>query len=227
MDPQECLRKAYVKLRYIPPTYMPPRQPEQPVDCKFVKVSQGPDIRTLTGQISVLEGRPRDEIIGIDLHCSVIATSGDGGIILLLQVSSYIEWEVEFSSTKGNWVSEWHRVFVSLPMMHKIEGPRVAINLISGKHLWKTKLVGYAAQIAAAFRKLEEMEKVMAPILKLKKGFCPDDIKAMESALKKYETELNHLLQRAARDPRSDDGIARRMHHDSYGTGRFAGNRVA
>jgi hypothetical protein len=176
MNAQECLTKAYVKFRYIPP-----QQREQPADCKLVKFTKSPEIRIFTGQLSALEGRRPDELIGIDFHCAVPSTSAAGAIILLLQVSSYIEWEVEFLNKQGRSVHEIHRVFVSLPMMHKLQGPLIALMALTP---WKVKLPMYAAQIWKAFQKLEEIEKPLAKILALKKGFCPQDIKALMEGLK-------------------------------------------
>lgn len=235
MSAEQCLKKAYVKFRYIPPPH-----PRQPVDCKQVKFTKPPEIRIFTGQISKLEGQREDELIGIDLHCAVPSTSGAGGIILLLQVSSYIEWEIEFLAAaqpqfnvplelqpqfcpKAELVRETHRVYVSLPVMYKLAGPRIALMAITP---WKLKLPVYAAQIWNAFKKLNELEKPMAAILALKKGFCPEDIKTLEEALKKAEKELNDLLQQAQQGSSAGD-IATRMQHKMEGSGRFAGTRLA
>jgi hypothetical protein len=217
-SPQECLKKTYVKLRYIRPQY-----PHTPLQCEQVKFTKDPELRILTGQLSALEGRRPDEIIGIDLHCALPSTQGAGAIILLLQVSAYIEWEVEFMAQSAHTVRETHRVFVSIPMMYKLHGPRIALMALSP---WKLKLASYTAQIAAAFRKIDELEKVMANVVALKKGFCPKDVAAMESALKAYETQLNQLLQGAAQGT-VDGEIARKMDRSGYASGRFAGTRVA
>lgn len=214
----DCLRKMYVKLRYIPP----PR-PELPANCKQITFEKSPEIRILTGQRSVLHGRPSDEIIGIDFLCAVPSTSGAGAIILLLQVSAYIEWLVGFHNNQGTYVIEMHRLFVSMPMMFKLQGPRIALMAISP---WYIKAANYASQIVAAFRKIDEIEKVMGRIMNLKKGFCPDDIKSLEEGLKLFETELNLLLERAASNVYEGE-IARRMDHKAHGTGRFAGTRLA
>jgi hypothetical protein len=215
----ECLKKTYVKFRYIPP-----HRPLLPADCKQVNFEKGPDIRIFTGQISRLEGRPADEIIGIDLLCAVPSTARAGAIILLLQASTYVEWMIGFKDQQGAYVLEMHRVFVSIPMMYKLQGPRIALNAISP---WYLKLANYGGQIAVGFKKLNEIEKVMARILKLKKGFCPEEIKAMVDGLKAFETELNLLLERAARETLGEHEIARRMDANGHQQARFAGARLA
>jgi hypothetical protein len=216
MSTQTCLNKMYVRLRYIPP-----RHPEQPADCKQVKITKSPKIEIAIGEQSKLKGlAPSGQIIrGIDLHCVVPTTSGAGAVILLLQVSSYIEWEIEFLNKQGRSVREIHRVFVSLPMMYKIAGPRVMLMALTP---WYLKMPVYAAQIWNAFQKLEELEKPMAEILALRKGFCPGDINALEEGLKKIETELNYLIIRV-----QQGDIARRMENKIDGTGRFTGTRLA
>ena len=217
MSTNDCLRKLYVKFRYIPPL-----KPEVPADCKVVRISKNPEIKIFTGQLSKLEGARSDEIIGLDLVCAVPSTQGVGAVILLVQVSSYIEWEFEFTNIKGKTVRETHRVFVSLPMMHKISGPRIALMAITPL---KLKLPFYAAQIWNGFKKLSELEKPLAIILALKKGLCPKDIKALESGLQKAADELNSLLRQAAR---SDEGeLARKMDHQPGDAGRFVGTRIA
>ncbi|HEV2705330.1 MAG TPA: hypothetical protein VGV59_05365 [Pyrinomonadaceae bacterium] len=217
MSTNDCLRKLYVKFRYIPPL-----KPEVPADCKVVKISKNPEIRTFTGQLSKLEGARSDEIIGLDLVCLVPSTEGAGAIILLAQVSSYIEWEFEFTNIQGKAVRETHRVFVSLPMMQKISGPRIALMAIIPL---KMKLPVYAAQIWNAFKKLSELEKPLAIILALKKGLCPQDIKALESGLQKAADELNGLLRQAASSVEGE--LARTLDHQRGDVGRFVGTRIA
>jgi hypothetical protein len=248
MSTEKCLKNLHSRYRYIPPRQtVLTAGPQQPVNCKQVKFTKSPEIRIFTGQVSKLEGQQPDEIIGIDFHCAVPYTDGAGGVILLLQVSSYIEWEIEFLSApvqpqfcpapyqegsvpeqlrfspapKGQVVRETHRVFVSIPMMYKLQGPMM---MLMAATPWQFKLPSYAARIWNAFQKLEELEKIVAQILLLKKGFCPEDIKALEEGLKKIETEANHRLQEVGR---SNDGLAWRMQNKPDGTGRFAGTRLA
>src|SRR5262249_17679000 len=163
-------------------------------------------------------GRPRDEVIGFDYLCSVISLEGAGGIILLFQVSSYIEWEIEFRNKKGRTVRETHRIFLSMPLMQKLKGPMIALIAVTP---WQAKLPFYAMKIWTSFRKLDEVEKVFAMVAMFHMmGFCHKDIKSLVDLLHDYETELNQLLHRAAMGT-SDSDIARRMEHFDQGS-RFA-----
>jgi hypothetical protein len=246
MSADDCFKKTYVKLYYIPP-----RDPEQPEDCKKVKITRPPEITIFTGQISRVEGVGKGDLIGLDLHCSVISTEGAGGIILLLQVSGYIEWEIEFVSappllvcrppgpfdispppipgdllscqapTPGKVVRETHRVYFSVPMLYKLAGPRIALMMRSPL---KLRLAAYAAQIANAFLKLRQLDRVLALVTAPKKGFCPEDIRALEAGLKAAEKEMNSSLQWVAS---GNDDIASLMKGRPGGVGQFAGSRTA
>src|SRR5262245_28559528 len=90
---EKCLQKLYVTLRYVPPqgSFLTPG-PGRPVDCKKVKFTKDPEIIIFAGRPETLSTRRPDEVIGIDFHCAIASTEGAGKIILLLQVSSYIEW---------------------------------------------------------------------------------------------------------------------------------------
>jgi hypothetical protein len=215
MDPRDCVDKTYVKFRYIPPP-----KPAEPMDCKHVIITQGPDLRVFTGQISQLEGRPRDKIIGIDLHCSFISTAGPGSIVFVVQVSSYIEWEMGFMSKQGNYVHELHRLFFSIPMAHKITGPRIALSAISP---WKLKLANYAGQIAVAFKKLDDVEDLIKRVTALKKGACREHIKAFVEELKSLEGSMNNMIR--GRMLGFDGGeLAKRIERNIHGFPRFVGN---
>ena len=247
MGAEECFKKTYVKLYY-----MPPKQPARPADCKQVKFTKDPEIRILTGQISKLEGVGRGDTIGIDLHCAVVSTEGAGGVIVLVQISGYIEWEVEFvpaapepltyCPVPGPFdvfrkppmpeqfdscpaplppVRETHRVYFSIPMLHKIAGPRIALML---RTPFKLKLPVYGAEIVNAFLKLRQLERAMSLVLALKKGFCPGDVRALEEGLKILEKELGAGLRWATS---SDSDIASLMRGRGPGTGRFPGDRLA
>lgn len=239
---EECFKKTYVKLYYIPP-----KHPARPADCKRVKFSKDPEIRILTGQISKLEGVGRGDLIGIDLHCAVVSTAGAGGVIVLLQISGYIEWEVEFvpalreqplhCPVPGPFdmprtppapesynrtpappppVRETHRVFFSVPMLYKFEGPRMALMAISPL---KLKLGAYGAMIVNAFLKLRQLDGVVSQVLRLKKGFCPEDIRALEEGLKTLEKELETGLRWLYSS--SDGDIASLMQNRGVGTGVY------
>lgn len=239
---EECYEKTYVRFYYIPP-----KHPARPADCKHVKFAKDPEVRILTGQISKLEGIGRGDLIGIDIHCAVVSTAGAGGVILLLQISGYIEWEVEFipaareqpqhcpipgpfdvfrqtpspesfnrSPAPPPPVRETHRVFFSIPMLYKFEGPRMALMAITP---FKLKLGAYGAQIVSAFLKLRQVERVMSLVLGLKKGFCPEDIRAMEEGLRSLEKELGTGLRWLTSS--GDDDIASLMRSRGVGTGVY------
>jgi len=91
MGVEKCFDQTSVKMYYIPP-----KDAKTPANCKQVRVTKQPELRLLTGQISKLEGSGRGDTIGIDLVCTAVSSEGAGGVILLLQVSGYIEWEIEF-----------------------------------------------------------------------------------------------------------------------------------
>ncbi|RIK73557.1 MAG: hypothetical protein DCC67_17750 [Planctomycetota bacterium] len=228
MSLQECVKKLYVKFRYVPPPGM-----HQPADCHQVRFTKPPVIRVFTGQISRAEGRRPGESIGIDLLCTTPYFEEAGGVILVLQVSSYIEWEIEFETAsappqlsvapwassprqclldsrrqsvleppahspapRGRTVRQTHRIFVSVPMAYKVPGPRLMVMAASAVYLkWYLKLPIYAAQIWSAFQKLSELERPLALVQSLKKGFCPSDVQALEAGLKALEEELNWLLR--------------------------------
>jgi len=218
MSAAACLSKTYVKFRYIAPDPM-----DTPMNCRAVVITKFPKIRIFTGQISKLEGARSDEIIGVTLHCAVPTTEGAGGIILLLQVSTYLEWEVGFMNQRGRYVNETHRVFLSLPVMHKLQGPMIALMALTP---WKLKIPTYIARIAAAFHKISEVEGLIGKVAMLYNGHCPDDLKRFIESLRVYEIELNNMLQRAAHST-SEGDIAKRMERAPVDSGRFAATRLA
>ena len=211
---QQCLRKTSAIVRYIPPA-----NPQEPTDCKTVTFIKDPEIRIFTGQRSVLEGRPSDELIGLDYLCSVLSLEGAGGIILLLQVGTYIEWEVGFRTKQNTYVTELHRLFVSLPVMFKISGPQILLS--RWLPMWM-RLGHYAASIWAGLRKIDELQEMLGTVALLKTGVCPDDIKTLKESLRKIEEEMNKLLRRAAESAAPEGELARLMHGRAPGSVQIA-----
>ena len=211
MNPQECLKKTYVKFEYIPPA-----KPQPPANCKIVSISKAPEIWFNPD----LPGPYTDPLLGVEFHCAVVTTSGAGGVILLLQATGYVVWETGFYSTKNEYVHETHRVRFSLPVMIKLQGPRIALVAISK---WPIKLINYVGLIAKTVMQLRELDDVVGMLKLVFKGsFCPEDIDKMVKRLKVMENQLNELLQRAARG--SEEGeIARKFERHMHGDGRFAG----
>jgi hypothetical protein len=238
-DYENCIKKTYAKLYYIPPT-----KPGRPVDCKKVKFTKSPEVALMPGgrgdYRKVMGLRPGDSI-GIDFHwadpltpCVAPSTVGAGGVIVLLQISACIEAEVEFTSSSSlqealllgyspapRVVREMHRVYVSLPMLYKVPGPRIA--LMSMSPAW-IKLGAYATLIGKAFLEMRQVEQAMEKVLALKEGLCPEDIRALELGLNKLETEFNSRLEHAILSP---DDLASSMSRAVDGTARFVGSRVA
>lgn len=251
MDASECLKKLYVKLRYIPPPF-----PEKPVDCKRVKISKSPEIRI--SEDSKQHAQSVDPI-GIALKCALPFSEGVGGVHLLLQVSTYIEWEVEFTAAppqvcvapgpqfsflnpleekykqsfprtdngqsrlpSGRVVRETHRLYVSIPMAYTLSGPQI---MLSRAMPWQFRIAQYAVKIWAAFKKLRELEDIMAILAKLKSGFCPEDVSEMEKALRLLEIKLNHDL----RDKGTSAPVefAKKTKTAPNDTGWFVGDRLA
>jgi hypothetical protein len=245
MSADDCFKKAYVKLRYIPP-----REPAPPADCRQVKITKSPEVIVFTGQTPGFEGIGPGDLVGLKLHCVAVSSYREGAVILLVQVTGYIEWEIEFvraspeqvcrapgpfdlrrnppppeegftCAAPGPLVREKHRIYFSLPMLHKLAGPRIALMAISPL---KFRLASYAAQIANAFLKMRQLDRALALIAAPKKGFCPEDIQALEAGLQKLEKELNTGLQWVGS---SGGDIASLMNGWPGGTGKFAGCRSA
>ena len=88
----------------------------------------------------------------------------------------------------------------------------------------KIKLIGYAGMIAAAYKKIDEMETIMAKILTRKVGFCPEDVKKLENGLRSLEFELNNLIKKTAGE--SGQLVLKMESSPILDTGRFAGTRI-
>ncbi len=259
---QKCFDQTYVKLYYIPPKDAKPA-----ADCKQVKVTKSPELRIFTGQISKLEGSGRGDHIGIDVVCSNVSGHGAGGVVLLLQVSGYIEWEIEFvpapppqftpkprpidvfrpppppplnhSPVRPSVpaplppIRETHRVFVSLPMMYVIEGPKIALAIL-GARLGLSPLFvlsNYTAKILLAYKKLREVDlllhRVRLDLVTAKRGFCPGDVRLLEEGLKTLEKELAGSIRRYWATGGDDKRISAFMRGRGDGAGRFLGDRLA
>lgn len=265
MGYEQCVKQTYAKLYYIPPKDAKPM-----ADCKLAKVTKLPELRLFTGQISALEGSGRGDQIGIRLICSVVSSEGAGGIILLLQVSGYIEWELEFvpahppqntpravfppsplappNSGPAPWVTapnspaplppvrETHRVFVSLPMLYKIEGPKVLLLALSFRagmlfNAPVPMLTIYAAKILNVYRKLREVDNVLHrvnyDVVTAQRGFCPDDVRTLQTTLANLEKWLSGKILEVWSTGGDDKNIAGFMRGRGDGAGRFLGDRLA
>jgi len=89
MNPNECLSELYVKLRYVPPQH-----PQTPIDCKRVTFSKPPEIKFAS------KAKHLSDPLGIKFRCALPFTKGAGGVNIVMQVSAYIEWEIEFESAE-------------------------------------------------------------------------------------------------------------------------------
>jgi hypothetical protein len=171
----ECFSKTYVKLKYVPPV-----RRRQPLNCAAIHITEFPQL-----------GFPYDTD-SIDLVCHVISTEGVGGIILLLQVKAALMWKMGFIDTDGFFVTESHRVDISMPILYKISGPRLAFRLtVKG---W-AKAISYLPSVASlvgALKDIHGVQRVMAKVVSFHKGFCPEDVKALEFGLKALETEIGN-----------------------------------
>jgi hypothetical protein len=204
---QECLKQAYVRIYYDPP-----KNAVTPRDCTQVYFTEEPRLYAPDGFLN----------FGIDLLCAVPTTHGAGGVILLLQTTQYVKWQMSFISASGKMVQEWHRIFVSLPMMLKLQGPRVALMALSPLPI---KLVGYAGVVGTAFRAIEEVEKVFKFLLSVQKTWCPHDVVRLNEGLKALEAEFNIRLQQAKHAAGDLPEIASTMQYKPPGAGEFAGAR--
>jgi hypothetical protein len=208
---EECLKKSYVKINYKPPQKL-----EIPKNCNDVLWTKHPEI---------FIGIPghRDPINGIHVLCAAPFASGAGGIVMLLQITGYVEWTLSFINTQGRMVVETHRVIVSMPLMYKLMGPRM---LLMAASPWKIKLIGYAGMIGKAFKSISEMQEILGKTMSRKVGFCPKDIENLQEGLKTLETGLNSLIRRAASSS-ADVELATRMKFSGPGTACFAGTHLA
>jgi hypothetical protein len=202
MDDITCLEKAYVRLRYFPPL----GAREEPVDCKLVVLVPGHHIyRPPYGMVRpkgdpyILrdawdDGLPTEEPIGYELLCDTLSLEGEGAIILILQCSTYINFQTSFISKRNQSVTEQHHVYVSLPVMYKLPGSHI---LISRWMPLNMRLAHICEALWAAFSKIDEVDKVLDSTIQLQKGVCPSDIKIFETALRLIEQNANEALKNA------------------------------
>ncbi|MEX2142497.1 MAG: hypothetical protein WD894_24805 [Pirellulales bacterium] len=219
MSIHSCLKKLFVKFRYDAP------QPaQQPAQCNAVVLSNL-DIELYPNHPSPLVTGKRNDDTGISFVCSTVSTSGAGSVILLFQVGGYITWNLGFRNTQGQFVTERHRIYFSLPMMYKLKMPLMALMAITP---WKFKAPYYVAKVAAAVKKLDEIDTLLKKIIKLSLNPCSgvyDFLKSLDA----YEKNLNQLLQGIGTNT-SDPNFARNMRkleHRPDDTARFAGSRIA
>ena len=166
---EEGFKKAHVKLKYEPAFAA-----QRPQDCKKVFVNVGPHVTATAGWPWKFE---------VDLLGSDISLLDAGGIVLALQVTTYVRWHMWFHDRDGKVVKEWHQVLVSLPMLYKLQGPSMLLMAVSP---WPVKLIGYGGQVAVAFKKLKEVNKVLGLIRPSGQiSWCLEDITALEKRLQK------------------------------------------
>lgn len=226
MSGPACLKNAFVKL-----TYLPPKNRQIPMDCTAARVIGNPEIVSDPFDPIDIRTFPRLELnptypnanAKVDLHCVVPSLSGAGSLIIILQVARFIRFAVGFKNMAGHEVIENHYVYVSMPVMLKIPGPRIGLMAITPLYL---KTIPYTGMAVNAFRKLAEVEKVMGQLARFKKGICPRDIQALEDGLRTTEAEMNGLL-RSVSHSQSESDIAMKMDRRGMNDILFAGTMVA
>jgi hypothetical protein len=210
MSTLDALRNAYFKLYYIPPSPL-----HIPQDYANVSVTRDPEV-------IFAEIRTDDPFFGFELLDVSITTEGVGGVVFVFQVTCCVRWEVSFVDIQGQSVRQVHKVFVSIPFVHVITGPKIVISRLTK---WQFKLAQYAAQFIKAYNELREIEDLMAKIVAVKKAIRPEDIKALKDLLKTLEVEWTSSL----RSWLSGEVItyAFLMRFGSPGAARLAGTRIA
>ena len=248
-SPAECLKKTYVKLRYIPPP-----NPQEAADCSQVQLLGDPEI-TIFGpppgmRRRVFDWRPADELIGIELLCGEISLEGEGGVIFLFEVGAYITWWISFVPKPGRRliansfnptgrqliansfnpnpsrkliepesVIETHKVYLSMPTMVKVPGSDILLSRWLPTWL---RMAHYIERIVNGFRKIDEVEKTLGKISLLKAGICLENIDRFKLALQKIEDEANEILQRSG----GDDELAWSMRGKPPFYAQLAGSRM-
>ena len=181
MSADDCYKKTYVKFKYVPPV-----RTREPLNCAAIHFTESPAL-----------GFP-DDYKSIDLVCHAFPTEGAGGIILLLQVKTSIMWKMGFIDTAGTFTTESHRIDVSMPMLYEISGPMLALRLVVKGLAKAISFMPSIASVITAMKNLHDMQRVMAKVLSFHKGFCPEDVKALELGLKVLETQIGDWWRNAA-----------------------------
>jgi hypothetical protein len=176
---EDCLKKTYVKLYYIPPP-----NAQVPQNCNTVLFTKYPEITYPEGMIT--------DLFAIDVLCAHPYAEGAGGVMLLLQITTYIKWEISFLNQQGQMVRETPMIYCSMPMIYRLKGPLIALRVVSP---WQIKIGYYAGMISHLFKKIDEVEAIMALVVKRRIGFCPSDIQALQKALNVLEAQLNSYLR--------------------------------
>jgi hypothetical protein len=210
MSTVDALRNAYFKLYYVPPSPL-----HIPQDYASVTVTRDPEI--IFAEIDT-----SDPFFGFELLDVSITTEGVGGVVFVFQVTCYVRWEVSFTDVQGQFVRQVHKVFVSMPFVHVITGPKIIVSRLTK---WQFKLAQYAVQFIKAYKELREIEDLLAKIVAVKKAIRPEDIKALKERLKALEAQWTNEL----RSWLSGEVItyAFLMRFGSPGAARLAGTRIA
>ena len=199
----QCLKQAYVKFTYYPPSIS-----KEPKDC--TKVTFKAAEVSFPGWVEVL--------------CADADTSGLGSVLLLLEIrNAFVRWEAEFTTKDGYRWNETHAVMVDMPMLFKLDAPIVMLTVVSP---WPVKLVRYMALIHKAFMKLDEVGELVDREQFLKNGLCPKDIEKFKKAISDYEDKLNRMLRQASQGM-DDSGIAKLLQRKIPHGGYFAATRLA
>lgn len=217
-SPTECLRKTYVKLRYIPPP-----DPHEPADCSQVQLQADPDILIIGPPPGMrtrwFDWRPADELIGIEMLCDVISLEGEGSIIFLFEVGAYITWWLRFITKQKEFVTEFYRIYLSIPIMVKLPGSHILLSRLMPTWM---RLGHYVEEIVVAAQKTDEVEEMLGKISLLKAGICPENIDKFKLALQVIEDAANKILQGAG----SDDELAWSMRGKPPFYAQLAGSRM-
>lgn len=128
---------------------------------------------------------------GIDLICSAPSTSGAGGVLIAAQVSRFIRWRTGFISQKG-WTEEYQYIFISVPVLGKIPGPRMALMSITPVAL---RAIPYVSMAVNTFSKMLQVEDTMATVVKFKNGYYARDIDTLIVKLNQMESTVNSAIR--------------------------------
>ena len=122
--------------------------------------------------------------------------------MLLLQVGTYIQFWVSFTSKRNKTVVELHQVYVAMPVIYKL--PFTHIMFSRMMPTWM-RIGHYIEAIMAGFGKIDEVEEALGKIDQLNRGVCPSDIMNFKKALQVIEDAATELIRRAARSGQEGD----------------------